>query len=321
MKSAAAGSVASGFIDVHHHLTPPAWVDGARDAIAATTRRASALFEWTPEQSIAEMDRNGIATAIMSLTNPGIWFGDAAAARALARACNEYGARLARDHPGRFGVFAALPLPDREGSLAEIAYAFDVLKADGIGLMTNYDDKWPGDPAFAEVFDELNRRKAVVYFHPTVSACCSAAIPDVSPSVIEFPIDTTRAITSLMFSGTFARCPDIRWIFSHAGGAIPMLAHRMAHIMESDKRLAARAPQGVLHELKRLHYDTAQAANACSMAALTALASVSQIVFGSDYPLLGADKTIGGLAGLGLSERDLAAIARGNAVRLFPRLG
>jgi predicted TIM-barrel fold metal-dependent hydrolase len=312
---------AAGFIDVHHHITPPAWAEGARAAIAATIRRTDLLLEWTPQRSIEEMDRNGIATAVTSLTNPGVWFGDPQVARSLARAANEYAADLARDFPGRFGNFAALPLPDRDGSLAEIAYAFDVLKADGIGLMTSYEDKWPGDPAFAEVFDELNRRKAVVYLHPTVPKCCSALIPGVSPSVVEFPIDTTRAVTSLLFSGTFARCPDIRWIFSHGGGGVPMVAHRMAHILEADPRNAAKAPNGVLHELRRLYYDTAQAANPPAMSALLALTAVSQVLFGSDYPLLGVSHTKTGLASLGLSSEDLDAIGSHNALRLFPRLG
>lgn len=312
---------AAGFIDVHHHITPPAWAEGARAAIAATIRRTDLLLEWTPQRSIEEMDRNGIATAVTSLTNPGVWFGDPQLARSLARASNEYAANLARDFPGRFGVFAALPLPDRDGSLAEIAYAFDVLKADGIGLMTSYEDKWPGDPAFAEVFDELNRRRAVIYLHPTVPKCCSALIPGVSPSVVEFPIDTTRAVTSLLFSGTFARCPDIRWIFSHGGAAIPMVAYRMAHILEADPRNAAKAPNGALHELRRLYYDTAQAANPPAMSALLALTGVSQVLFGSDYPLLGISHTTKGLASLGLSPEDLAAIGRHNALRLFPRLG
>src|SRR6202049_2811823 len=125
---------------------------------------------------------------------------------------------MAKDFPGRFGFFAAVPLPDTEGSLREIAYALDVLKADGIGFLTSYGDKWPGDLAYAPVFDELNRRKAVVYFHPTAPNCCRTLIPDVPEALTEYPQDTTRAITSLLYSGSFTRFSGIRFIFSHAGG-------------------------------------------------------------------------------------------------------
>lgn len=215
-------------IDVYHHIFPPAFLVAARDAFSAPASRARLVSEWTAQKALAQMDDNGVATAIVSITNPGIWFGDVQAARSLARNCNEYAAQLVRDYPGRFGFFAAVPLPDTEGSLREIGYALDTLKADGIGLMTSYGDKWPGDVAYARVFDELNRRKAVVYFHPTAPNCCQNLVADVPGALTEFPHDTTRAITSLLYSGSFARFRDIPFIFSHAGGTIPMLAGRIA---------------------------------------------------------------------------------------------
>lgn len=159
-----------------------------------------------------------------------VWFGDVQAARTLARKCNEYLAQLVRDFPDRFGFFAAVPLPDTEGSLQEITYALDTLKADGIGLMTNYGDKWPGDPAYAAVFDELNRRHAVVFVHPTPPNCCKNLVPHVPTAFTEFPHDTTRAVTSLLYSGSLARLRDIHFIFCHAVGTIPMLAGRIAEL-------------------------------------------------------------------------------------------
>jgi len=308
-------------IDVHHHILPPPYMLRARDQILAISDRDhSALLNWTPARAIEEMDKNGIATAMTSLGLPGVWFGGAKAARSLARACNEYAAQMARDHPGRFGTFAALPLPDREGSLQEIAYAMDVLKADGVGLVSSYDNKWPGDATFAPVFEELNRRKAVVFIHPAVPGCCSHLMPGIPASTIEFLFDTTRAITSLLVNGTFSRFPDIRFIFCHAGGTMPMLAARTNAFVQRHKEVADRLPNGVPYELKKLYYDVANSTNPSSMAALMNLVPTSQMLFGSDFPYVPAAVTANGLDHSGLSSADLQAVNRENAMRLFPRL-
>src|SRR5688572_24023563 len=156
----APGAVSAPYrIDIHHHFAPPAWVT----AVRGRPLLQAANTTWTPEKSIEDMERGGVAAAMVSITNPGLWFGDAGMTRTLARACNEYGARLVRDHPGRFGLFAALPMPDPDASLAEIAYALDVLKADGVGLFTSYGDRWLGHASFRPVMEELHRRQAVVH--------------------------------------------------------------------------------------------------------------------------------------------------------------
>ena len=181
---------------------------------------------WTIEKSLEDMDKAGVATSITSITTPGVWIGDNAQGRRVARECNDYAARLVVDYPGRFGMFAALPLPDIEASLKEIEYGLDVLKADGICLFTSYRDKWLGDPAFEPVMAELNRRKAVVYTHPEAPVCCRGLIPGINEAVIEYGTDTSRAIARLLFTGTASRYPDITWIFSHGGGVLPMLYER-----------------------------------------------------------------------------------------------
>ncbi|MDB5641992.1 MAG: amidohydrolase [Hyphomicrobiales bacterium] len=309
-----------GVIDVHHHVCPPAWLEGARDQIAATNRNTSVVTGWSVQKSLDDMDQNGVATSMVSITNPGIWFGDAAKARKLARVCNEYMADLKRDRPGRFGGLASLPLPDTDGSLEEIRYTLDTLKLDGFGFMTNYDDRWLGDAAFTPVLEELARRKATVYVHPNASACCGAAIPDVSPSVIEFPLDTTRTIVSLLFSGALAKYPDINWIFSHAGGALPMLAERMTNIIQSQPRLQSRIPNGAMHELRKLHYDLAQGTSPMQLAALTKMVDARQIVFGTDFPFWSAKSVRAGMAAGDFDAAAQDAIWRGNARRLFPTL-
>ncbi|HUB96754.1 MAG TPA: amidohydrolase family protein [Stellaceae bacterium] len=308
-------------IDVHHHVLPPTFKVKARERLVAHSSMddRAFLFEWTPEQAVEQMDKFGIATGIASISTPGIWWGNDADARILARECNEFMAEMTRNYPSRFGFFAATPLPDRDGSLKEIEYALDQLKADGVGILTSYLDRWPGDPAFDDVFKEINRRKAVVFVHPTVPTCCVGLIPGVHPATTEYVFDTTRAITSFLVNGTFARYPDIRFIFCHGGGTVMPIAHRISGLGNRPE-LKANIPNGVLHELKRLFYDTASAANPPNMAALRALVPLSQILFGTDNPYVPIAATANNVDKFGFTEEELAAINRGNALTLFPRL-
>jgi predicted TIM-barrel fold metal-dependent hydrolase len=301
-------------IDVHHHIAPPAYVAETRALQLPPT------LNWTVEKSLEDMDKAGVATAITSITTPGVWIGDDAQGRHLARVCNEYAASLVADHPGRFGMFAALPLPDTEGSLREIEYGLDVLKADGIGLFTSYRDKWLGDSAFDPVMAELNRRQAVVYTHPEAALCCRGLIPGIHESMIEYGTDTTRAITRLLFSGAAARYPDIKWIFSHGGGTMPFLVERLIRAPIVYKHLAPAVPNGVLSELKRFYYDTAQAAYPSALAALTRLIPVSQVLWGTDFPYRRGEEYVRLLADFGFSADDLRRIDRDNALALMPRL-
>ena len=269
------------------------------------------------------MDRFDIATAILSMATPGVWFGNAEEARATARACNEYGARLIGDHKGRFGMFAALPLPDVEGSLREIEYAVDVLKLDGFGLITSYDRLWPGDKTFAPVWDELNRRKAVVYFHPTCPPMTYDLIADVPHAITEFVFDTTRAICSLLYTGTLSRCPEIRFIFSHGGGTAPYLADRIASVLRRPTAtdVKARVPKGVEYELKKLYYDVVSiSGNPPGMQALMGVGDPTRLLFGTDFPYYRIENTVeNGLPKCDLSDGEFQAIERSNALALFQR--
>lgn len=306
-------------IDVHHHILPPNYVRIVGDDRIGPLLVAGKTPVWTPQHSIEAMDRNGIEKAITSISAPGLWFGDVETTRRLTRECNDYAAKIRLDHPGRFGVFASLPLPDVETSLREIAYALDELNADGIGLLTNYDGRYPGDPVFAPVFDELNRRKAVVYFHPTEAPCCAMHGVGVPAATLEFPFDTTKAVTSMLFAGTFSRCRDIRFIFSHAGGTVPFLAERIARLQVRPE-FKASVPDGVMFELKRLFFDTALSANELAFSALLKLVAPEQVLFGSDYPFAPETTmtaTVKGLSELGLPADVLQAIERTNALKLF----
>jgi predicted TIM-barrel fold metal-dependent hydrolase len=315
-----APATGAGLIDVHHHHIPPFYLAENKERIVASFggTLGPAWTTWAPERALEALDRNGVATAVLSLSTPGVWFGDPAEARRIARRVNDYAAGLGRDHPGRFGLFAVIPLPDPEGSLAEIAYAFDVLKADGIGLLTSYGDHWLGDPVFRPVFEELNRRKAVVFVHPTVPGCCRTLLADVPPVIEEIPQDTARAIANLLYTGTLARYPEVRFIFCHAGGTLPMVYGRMLQV--PPKNLAERAPHGIDYELRKLYFDVAATAIRPAMAALTSLVPISQILLGTDHPYVPAEKTVGGLQQLGFSVAELRAIGRDNALRLLPGL-
>jgi 6-methylsalicylate decarboxylase len=314
------GSARRPVIDVHHHFYPPEFMKAVNTFSGGA---APQTLKWTPRGSVDEMDRNGVTTSMLSLWSiPGVWMGaNPEGMRRHARYVNDYGAQMVRDFPGRFGLFAALPLPDVEGSLREIEYAFDVLKADGVGLMTNFGATWPGDPRYAPVFNELNRRKAIVYFHPVAAGCCGGNFaPGVPESWMEVPYDTGRAVLSLLTSGTLTRLQDIRWVFSHSGGTVPILAERVKTLGGFSPGLKKAAPNGVDHELKRLYYETANGAHKPNMAALLAYVPVSQVMFGTDYPYVTTEDNLRSLRSNGLSQADLIAIERGNAQRIIPRL-
>jgi predicted TIM-barrel fold metal-dependent hydrolase len=306
-------------IDVHHHMLPPEYASLTRERILEITSGDTTVLNWTPQITLEQMEQYGIASSILSLPVPGAWYQGKENSRKLARVANEYGARLCRDYPGRFGMFAALPLPDVDASLVEIAHAFDTLGADGAYLQTSYDDKWPGDPEFAPVFDELNRRKAIVFVHPTEPCCCANLIPGIPSNVVEFVFDTTRSIVSLLANGTFSRYPEIRFIFCHSGGTMPVLAARIHGFFQSRGALTSHVPNGVLYELKKLHYDVANATNNSSLAALMNLVPTTQIVWGSDYPYRAVGPTATGWDNYQVSDEVKRAVNRDNALKLFPR--
>ena len=301
-------------IDVHHHIVAPTYA-------AALKARGQNAVRWSVERSLEDMDKSGIATSLTSLIQPAMAIGDVATNRRLARESNEYAARLARDYPGRFGSYAAIPYTDTEGSLREIAYALDTLKADGFCLMTSYSGKYLGDPAFFPVLEELNRRKAIVYVHPLAPQCCAAILPDVNVGTIEYAVDSTRTMASLVFGGGAAKYPDIRWIFSHSGGTTPFLLSRFIRQEQDMKGEAVkRMPNGVLYEYKKFYYETAQGNHPGALDALLRMIPISQVLYGTDFPYRDGAEENAGLANYPFSAADRMAIERDNALRLMPRL-
>ncbi len=303
-----------GWIDVHHHFAPPEYAH----VLNQKKLTPEPLVGWSPQKAIDDMDKAGISMAMNSIVGPGVWFDDAEQARRLARDANEYAAKLMADYPRRFGNFATLTLPDIDGSLRELEYALDTLKADGIMLFTSYNDKWMGDPFFAPILEELNRRKALLFIHPTTNACCANLLPGISSAKIEYGTDTTRAIVRMVYSGAAKRYPNIRVIFSHGGGTMPYLITRFVNLHENAD---ARQQPDFQAEIGKFYYDTAQTFNAIPMNALKHAVPMSQILFGTDHPYRSSkENTMGLLASNAFNVEELEAVKRGNALKLFPRL-
>jgi predicted TIM-barrel fold metal-dependent hydrolase len=203
-------------IDVHYHYSSPMY----REVLRPMGTGQTPIIEWDDRKAVDDMDRYGVEVSMLSISEPGVHFGDDAKARALARECNEYGVTLMGKYRGRFGLFAILPLPDVDGALKEIEYAFDTLKADGVCFMSSYEGKYLGDPVFAPVMNELNRRKAVAYTHPFRGGMIYK-LPDGRALGITLSTETTLTIQSILYTNTATRCPDYRYIWSHWGGTAP----------------------------------------------------------------------------------------------------
>jgi predicted TIM-barrel fold metal-dependent hydrolase len=302
-------------IDVHHHFLPPQYLKETPPA-----GYIQRTFGWSPEKTLEEMDQNGVAVSMLSFPTPSLWFPGIEPGRRLARLCNDYCADVIRQHPGRFGMFAGVPpFEDTEGCLREIEYAYDSLKADGIAAMTNYSGHYLGDESFAPVWEDLNRRKAVVFVHPANPQCCMAVNDGVGVGYGEWPFDTARTVMSLWTAQAVAKWPNIRFIFSHGGGGLPMIADRIDKFGRPGAN-GAPAIHDALAFIQHLYFDIANAASPPALAATRAMADPSHVLFGTDYPYIPTRRGVDYLAQAGLSQKELQAIERGNALALLPRL-
>lgn len=305
-------------IDVHHHLFPPSLAQ-------ALAGRVPAFGMPDAGRSLAAMDEAGTTTAMVSYPSFDLQSldlqGQARDAQvALVRRANEEAAAILQQHPGRYGLFASLPVPHVDACLAEIAHALDELGADGVQLNTSYGQRWLGDEAFAPIMDELHRRRAVVFVHPGSPACCTGLVPGLPDAIVEFETDTARTLASLLFSGTAERCPGIRFIFPHAGGTMPALVNRFVNVAISSPAAAQRAPRGALAYLREFHYDTATAVGPAALGALLSIVPATQVLFGTDFPYVPTAAQVAALRGMALPGETLEALLAGNAQRLFPRI-
>jgi 6-methylsalicylate decarboxylase len=309
-------------IDIHHHILPDFFWQATNEQHGPVGGIAPP--RWSSEGALSFMDDAGIDVAVTSISTPGVHLGDDAAARKLARRCNEFSAELIQKHPKRRGGFACVPLPDVEGSLRELTYALDELKLDGVVLFSNARGIYLGDRRFTPLFEELQRRAAVVFVHPNASPDTTfrqAGLPD---SLLDFPVDTSRAIANLHYSNTFARTPAVKYIFSHAGGTIPYVATRFG-IVDEMKVIDGAEERGTAADtFRRLYWDTALSWKDPILEMLRSVVGMGQVLYGSDYPYLRRDLAVRSRAEVEttsvLSETERTGVLSGNALKLLPRL-
>jgi 6-methylsalicylate decarboxylase len=295
-------------IDVHHHVVPPQYADDSMPIKLPDT-----------EAQLRSMDDWHIRTAITSLT-PRVILKNMHRLREVARTCNEFQARMALEHLSRFGSFALLPLPDVDGALEEITYALDILHLDGVGLFSSVNNRYLGDPLFDPVFDELNRRQAAVFIHPTHCEATTETHLGAPPFVVEYVFDTTRAIVNLIFTGTLKRYPDIRLIVAHGGGAVPFLAQRIS-MLEGHRKAPEVA--NVIPTLRALYYEIASTTTGYALRSLQELVDPKHILWGSDLPFVYGERLQEEVDHWevynGFNADERMAVERRNALRLFPR--
>lgn len=323
-------------VDVHHHAFPETYVRALKGAGVKNSMGVD-FPEWTPNSSLKEMDKNQIQVAMLSITAPGVYFSGiefpTGFSEELARIGNEAIADAKKEHPDRFGGFATIPMLDANGAIDELAYALDSLELDGVALMTNYKGTYLGDKAFEDIFEDLDRRKAIVFIHPTEPGPQYDPGLDLPAALIEAPFDTTRAITNMMFNGVLDRYPNITYIVSHGGGTIPFLAWRLAGIeyAQKDKKqsmlrglydyLLKGRPDKGLRLVKSMYFDTAIVSGNYALNALRDFAGSEHIVYGSDLciarvaPIVTKNLKRDG----GFSDDEYHAVSYGNSLRLFPR--
>jgi predicted TIM-barrel fold metal-dependent hydrolase len=308
-------------VDVHAHFVTDEYVSAASAAGHGHPDGMPGWPSWSADQHLRLMDEWGVSTSILSISSPGIHFGDDQAARTLARQVNDAGAKAVAAHPDRFGHFASLPLPDVAGSLAELAYALDELGSTGVAVETNTAGIYPGDDRYAPLYDELDRRHAVVFVHPTSPPCAEQVSLGRPRPMIEFIFDSARAVSDLVLSGTLARYPGIDWVFTHGGGALPLLTIRM-DAFQGLFSTGANSPD-VSQQVARLWFDMAGTPFPLQVPTLVEAFGSERLLYGSDYcwtPAAGVGQQVASVDSARQPAGDTwRALTTRNAERLLRR--
>lgn len=306
-------------IDVHTHVVPPFW--GEELPSHGGDPSGWALPKWSADAHLKFMDDNQIATSVLSLTAPSVVGWQGQQRRDMARKVNEYVADLGAKHPGRFGNFATVPLPDVEAAAAEAAYALDQIGADGVVLLTNYDGVYLGDDTYAPLWDTLNKRSAVVFIHPGHPRI--PLLADVPGPLVDYPFDTTRNAVQMVFNGVLDNYPNVKIILSHAGGFLPYGVLRFCELQPALQPEGPTTDQ-LLAKFKLFYFDTALSSGPYAFPSFLGFADHQRILFGSDFPYAPAPvaakftKILDNQAGLTAEQKTV--FNKGNGEKLLKRL-
>ena len=311
-------------VDVHVHFVPEVYRAALQRAGVDHPDGIKAVPEWSEDLALATMDRLDVEVAMLSISTPGVHFGDDAAAAELARAVNEESAAIASRHPGRFGSFASLPLPDVDASVVELRHALVELGADGAVIQTNHAGLYLGDVRLDPVYAELETRGAVLFIHPTTAHLGEHLALGYPRPMLEFMFETTRSVTNMVLSGVLNRYPDLRVIVPHAGAALAVLANRVELLLPVLTPEGSAPALSLREALGRFHYDLAGAPFDELLTALVSVADPRKLHYGSDFPFTPADACVALASRLDathvLDKAHKAAIDGGNSAVLFPRV-
>jgi len=273
------------YIDVHHHILPPFYRDALNNA-GIPKKYGITLPEWSVNSSKKIMEKYDIESAITSISTPAVCIGDKEFSKNLARQCNDFAAELSNKYPKMYGAFATLPLPHIDATINEIKYALEELKMEGVTLLSNYDGLLLGNEIFYPIYNELNKRHAIVFIHPTIPLPCCSEMNFLPASMFEFICDTSRTIINMLFKGIFEKYENIKFIIPHAGGTIPYLAGRINLYETLIPSLKENIPKGAYHYLKNLYYDTAMSTSTATLNCLREFVPIKNILVGTDYPFI-----------------------------------
>ncbi|PSN72049.1 amidohydrolase 2 [Corynespora cassiicola Philippines] len=319
-------------IDTHTHALPNIMLEALVTSGRATRKDSDPtglyvdghlLPNFTVPSYLENREKWGYDYSVLSITAPGVSFlNNVTEERELARKINDEMFDWTQKYPDKLGAFACLPLPNIEAAIEEARYCLDDLHFEGIGIFTNYEGRYIGDSYYDPLFEELNRRKATVFVHPVAPIPEPKITEAIASPILEYPVDSTRAVASLLFTQWRKRFPDITMIFSHGGGFLPFLAHRLA-FQTTEQFHGGWDYNESFDVLKSFYFDLAGTTGEAQLAALMSFVGPDRLLFATDYPyyperLLQLQED--GFKSYGFTPEEVKKIRSENALAILPTI-